>query len=85
MSTALSLPAERIRSELGAAQRSVARTEELADRLTEGTPAIFFDSRQYRAPLGHLAILLRELPELLQPVRPRERDAPAGIADEVSG
>ena len=45
----------------------VLRAERFVDDHAEGTPAVFVDSRLYRGELSHLAFLLQEHPELLEP------------------
>lgn len=50
-----------------AAGSLVRRAERAVHRYAEGTPAIFFDSRPFEAPLSHLAYLVENHPELLRP------------------
>ena len=62
----LSVDPAAIESRIGAARPLVDLAERVVDRYADGTPAIFFDSRPYPAPLAHLAFLIQHHPELLE-------------------
>lgn len=48
------------------ARALVERAERAANEHSEGTPAVFIDSRPYSGPLAHLALLLEKHPELVK-------------------
>lgn len=62
----LSVGPAQIESGIEAARSLVEFAERAVDRYADGTPAIFFDSRPYAAPLAHLAFLIEHHPELLE-------------------
>ena len=67
-----------LHASLGAARALVGRSEKIVDAHAEGTPAVLFDGRVFRGPLSHLAMLLTEHPELLEPLRlAQEPESPA--------
>jgi uncharacterized membrane protein len=57
-----------IEPHLGRAREMVVGAEKLVDEHAEGTPAVFIDSRIFRGELTHLAFLLQQHPDLLEPV-----------------
>lgn len=61
----LSISRDDIDGVLDRAEALVRNAEEFADDHVEGTPAIFFDSRPFRAPLAHLEFLLESHPDLI--------------------
>ena len=62
----LSIDAVQIESMVATARPLIERAERAVDRHADGTPAIFFDSRPYAAPLAHLAFLIEHHPQLLE-------------------
>ncbi|HJR46316.1 MAG TPA: vitamin K epoxide reductase family protein [Actinomycetota bacterium] len=64
---ALSIDPTQLERATSAARPLVQRAEQVVDDYSDGTPAIFFDSRHYAAPLAHLAFLIENHLELLEP------------------
>lgn len=61
----LSIDAGVLESAVTFARPLVELAERAVDDHADGTPAVFFDSRPYTAPVAHLAFLIQNHPELL--------------------
>lgn len=84
LSSELSAPRETIEGALGDARQRVERAETVVDAHAEGTPAIFLDGRLYRGPLTHLAMLLANHRDLLDPIKPDASTAAAEVGTASS-
>lgn len=62
----LSIDARVLESAVTSARPLVELAERAVDDHADGTPAVFFDSRPYTAPVAHLAFLIQNHPELLE-------------------
>jgi uncharacterized membrane protein len=69
LATSMSLSPESITGALDEATRRTRLAEEIVDAHAEGTPAVFLDARLFRGELTHLAFLLEQHGELLDPIR----------------
>ncbi|HYI44741.1 MAG TPA: vitamin K epoxide reductase family protein [Actinomycetota bacterium] len=68
LATELSIARSSIDGSMLEARRRVDQGEVFVDAHAEGTPAVFIDSRLYRGDLTHLAFLLQQHPDLLEPI-----------------
>ena len=70
LATELSIARSSIEASMAEARQRVDQGEAFVDAHAEGTPAVFIDTRLYRGDLTHLAFLLQQHPDLLEPISP---------------